>query len=106
MNDNEKRARELLAAEFERYGDAIGAAAARFDRPADGVTLRAIIAALTPPDGFVLVPVDIQKDAARYRWLRDSAPEEWDATRRMDSEDYLDEAIDEAMLAARPEVSP
>lgn len=44
------------------------------------------------------------KDAARYVWLRDHAPEEWDVTRHLDDEhlevhiqDYLDEAIDSAM---------
>lgn len=48
----------------------------------------------------------LRKDAERYRWLRDSAPEEWDVTRWLDSEtqeihvqDYLDEAIDAAMGA-------
>lgn len=46
----------------------------------------------------------LKKDAQRYRWLRDSAPEEWDVTRWLDNEhqevhvqDYLDEAIDAAM---------
>lgn len=40
-------------------------------------------------------------DAKRYRWLRDNAPETWDVSRWLDSEnqevhvqDYLDEAID------------
>lgn len=44
------------------------------------------------------------KDAARYVWLRDHAPEAWDVTRWLDNEhqeihvqDYLDEAIDSAM---------
>lgn len=47
---------------------------------------------------------ELKKDAERYRWLRDSAPEEWDVTRWLDREhqevhvqDYLDEAIDAAM---------
>lgn len=46
----------------------------------------------------------LKKDAERYRWLRDSAPEEWDVTRWLDNEhqevhvqDYLDDAIDAAM---------
>lgn len=46
----------------------------------------------------------LRKDAERYRWLRDKAPEEWDVTRWLDNEhqevhvqDYLDEAIDAAM---------
>ncbi len=48
----------------------------------------------------------LRKDAERYRWLRDDAPEEWDVTRWLDNEtqeihvqDYLDEAIDTAMEA-------
>lgn len=48
----------------------------------------------------------LRKDAGRYRWLRDEAPEEWDITRWLDSEtqeihvqDYLDRAIDDAMGA-------
>lgn len=56
--DVEQRARELLAAEYERYGDMIGAAKAREQMPADGVTIRAIIAALTPPEGHVVVTRD------------------------------------------------
>lgn len=53
MDAIEKRARELLAAEYERYDDRIGAVKAREQMPAEGVTMRAIIAALTPPDGCV-----------------------------------------------------
>ena len=46
MADIEHQARELLAAEYERYGDPIGAERARTQFPSTGVTLRAIAAAL------------------------------------------------------------
>ncbi|MCU1193532.1 hypothetical protein JAK62_19590 [Stenotrophomonas maltophilia] len=50
MDAIEKRAREVLAAELEKSGDAENAAWVR-SGAADGcVPLRAIIAALTPPD--------------------------------------------------------
>lgn len=64
--DVEQRAREILAAEYEQYGDMIGAAKAREQMPADGVTIRAIIAALTPPEGYE----KMARDAARYNYLR------------------------------------
>lgn len=82
-------------------------------RQDDEGRILSVIAEFAPPEGYVLVPVAVQKDAQRYRWLRDSAPEEWDVTRWLDNDtqelhvqDYLDEAIDSAMLAASPEVKP
>ncbi|MEN5338933.1 hypothetical protein ABE583_02925 [Stenotrophomonas sp. TWI143] len=67
MNDIEKRARELLAAEMERSGRKGTANKIRQGRPAMfREELRALIAALTPPEGYVLVPVrptDAMKDA-------------------------------------------
>lgn len=46
------------------------------------------------------------KDAERYRWLRDEAPDEWDVScwihddlQELFSGEYIDEAIDKAMEA-------
>ncbi|WP_019658963.1 hypothetical protein [Stenotrophomonas hibiscicola] len=59
MNEIEKRARELLAAEMERSGRKGTANKIRQGRPAMfREELRAIITALTPPEGYVLVPVE------------------------------------------------
>ena len=58
MNAIEKRARELLAAQ---YPDDCGYETREWIMACqygDAETINAIIAALTPPDGFVLVPVD------------------------------------------------
>lgn len=57
MTDIEKRARELLAAEWIAEGwDEIGRQVAGEHKLSESPSLRAIIAALTPPEGFVLVP--------------------------------------------------
>lgn len=58
-------------------------------------------ASLTPPEGYVLVPVDVQKDAERYRFLRQYSVDSYLAG---GTGDKLDQSIDAAMLAARPEV--
>lgn len=109
MTDIEKRARELLAAEYRKSGhialaDMLGSENERailLDRCA----LRAIIAALTPPEGYVLVPVDLLRVVAGcvYPVSTDLDPRgyAW-------SEAYLDQAlpiIKAAMAAARQEVS-
>lgn len=58
MSDIETRARELLAAEYERF-DLPSAAAGVRDGGYDlSPSMRALVAALTPPDGYVLVPVE------------------------------------------------
>ena len=60
MDAIEKRARELLAAEYERDGREGMAGAVRRGKQMlglDDVAIRAIVAALTPPEGHVLVPV-------------------------------------------------
>lgn len=57
MDDIEKRARELLAAQFDANGPCAKTAMTAQDTYTMGA-LRAIIAALTPPEGFVLVPVE------------------------------------------------
>lgn len=102
MSEIEKRARELLAAEYERYGDPIGAERARKQFPATGVTLRAIIAALTPPEGYVLIKADTLADLAN------------DAEALIVQTEFRRDRIDgklasvreaRAMLTARPEVA-
>lgn len=94
--DVEQRARELLATEWSKLS---------FDAPVDELRagcelppviaagVRAIIAALTPPEGYVLVPVEPTEEMQQA------------------AADYLDAPVKAhglwtAMLAARPEVKP
>ncbi len=62
MNDIEKRARELLAAEYVKEGRVVSAQETMqghdLTAHAEYIALRAIVAALTPPEGYVLVPVE------------------------------------------------
>ena len=58
MDAIDMRARELLIAELESAGDAESAAWIRSGGGDGCVPLRAIIAALTPPEGYVVVPVE------------------------------------------------
>ncbi|HGM5514546.1 TPA: hypothetical protein ACKPYU_000821 [Stenotrophomonas maltophilia] len=59
MDAIEKRARELLAAEYERF-DLPGTAAVVRNGEYDlNPSMRALVAALTPPEGYVLVPVEL-----------------------------------------------
>ena len=96
MDAIEKRARELLDAELRKLGlheDAyhVGCGAG-LDRN-DQAAISAIAAALSPPEGSVLVPVEpteamqIAVEKANPWLIRYEAPEIW-----------------AAMLAARPEV--
>lgn len=105
MSDIEKRARELLAAEYVKEGRAVSAQETMqghdLTAHAEYIALRAIVAALTPPDGYVLVPVDVQKDAERYRFLRQYTVDSYLAG---GIGEQLDLSIDAAMLAARLEV--
>lgn len=96
MDAIEKRAREVLArmekAKRNERGHWCDARAA-VDSACD--LLPAIIAALTPPEGYVLVPVELtdkMMDAAEGCW------HEWPATTWIIAWN--------AMLAARPEVKP
>lgn len=98
MSDNEKRARELLAAEFNPDGRE------QFKRGelvvvTTASAINAIIAALTPPEGYVLVPVE-PTDAMK------TAGSMWN-TEMDECPTY--EALNNIwrdMLAARPEVKP
>lgn len=80
MNDIEKRARELLAAECRRHGFEFGAYQILEGSnlpPFGAASLNAIIAALTPPDGYVLVQVDQDSvdfyvcDACGHHYMQD-----------------------------------
>ena len=112
MKDIEKRARELLLSQYLAAGYKDGDPLAVSD--ANTVAIKAITAALTPPDGYVLVPVAVAKDAERYQWLRAKAgdsPEEFEVVAdaafaaHYGCPENLDINVDAAMLAARPEVA-
>lgn len=105
MDAIEKRARELLAQQFDANGPCARFATTAQDTFTVGA-VRAIIAALTPPEGYVLVPsgllrmvvacaypVSTEIDSRGYAW----------------SEAYLDQvlpSVKAALSAARPEVKP
>ncbi|MBA0332783.1 hypothetical protein [Stenotrophomonas maltophilia] len=94
MDAIEKRARELLAAEYERF-DLPGTAAVVRDGEYDlNPSMRALVAALTPPDGYVLVPVVPTKQ------MMDAAV----PASSQDQTGRRQRATWDAMLSARPEV--
>lgn len=104
MDAIEKRARELLASACSRHGFEFGAYQLREGSqlpPFGAASLDAIIAALTPPGGFVLVPVDRLQDLAA------------DAEEYVRSTEFRRDLVEtklasvreaQAILAARPEV--
>lgn len=88
MSDIERKARQLLASEMERSGRKGTANKIRQGRPAMfREELRAIIAALTPPEGWVLMPRVLTEEMLQAGYPADDAQEGY-----------------EAMIAARPEV--
>lgn len=100
MSDIEKRARELLASEYEAEGCMQLARMIRSGAVTDPVfgsvkimrAMRAITAALTPPEGYVLVPVEPTEAMLQEIHLVKS---------------FTGEAMHRryaAMIAARPEV--
>jgi hypothetical protein len=105
--DVEQRARELLAAEWDKCGGAGQNVAtgirAGASLPMDLPAIRAIIAALTPPEGYVIVPVGTQKDAERFQWLKKCSREQYLLARGMFglADDVIDAVIrDEAKEAS------
>lgn len=97
MNDIEKRARELLAAEYERF-DLPGTAAVVRNGEYDlNPSMRALVAALMPPDGYVLVPLLITDEM-----VVEFAEAWFSKTRPIDDCEMQDAWA--AALAARPEV--
>lgn len=97
MDAIDMRARELLIAELESAGDAESAAWIRSGGGDGCVPLRAIIAALTPPEGYVLVPVELPVD------MEVAFMEAWVSKRRCVDDPEMQDAW-AAALAARPEV--
>lgn len=94
MNDIEKRARGLLAIACETADLGRCAEYLRSEEPLltdDQIAVNAIIAALTPPEGYVLVPVEPTEEMliAGYGWQSAGA--------------YLEESW-KAMVDARPEI--
>lgn len=103
MKDIEKRARELYAAALrangmdftaERVNDMAASGAAGSIR----ATLDAIIAALTPPEGYVLVPVELTHE------MYCAFVEQWFTKVRAIDDTEMEDCY-AALLAARPEVS-
>lgn len=93
--DIEQKALELLAAEYDRDGwdTAAGACRSGHCDAVDRFAVRAIVAALTPPEGYVLVPVEATE--AMYTEGQNAG----------DGHDWSGPAdVWAAMLAARPEV--
>lgn len=99
--DVEQRARELLASVTrEMYPDDIAKRyvidklmADELDLISARAAVRALIAALTPPEGYVLVPVEPTKEMLDAGYgFEDGYP--------------VDPDLYRAMLAARPEVKP
>lgn len=107
MDAIEKRARELLAAEIERDGFTHAAEWMRDPnkslRHIEAEAIRAIIAALTPPEGYVLVPVEERQDAKRFRWLKTCSKEQYLLARGVFglAEDVIDAAIQSEEMEAR-----
>lgn len=108
MDAIEKRARELLAAEYERSGYGGSAEGIRSGddcaHDLEDASIRAIVAALTPPEGYVLVPVDLLRMVIGCAY-----PVSTDINQRgyAWSEAYLDQmlpCVKAALAAARPEV--
>lgn len=96
MSDIEKTARELLAELARNFGQpeyAYHIGCGGFLDAADRKVIAPIIAALTRPEGYVLVPVEPTEAMV-------------EAGNEAESESKFAFEIYDAMLAARPEVSP
>lgn len=109
MSAIEQRARELLAAEFDarglveparelRSGDSLASM-----EPGFAASVAAVIAALTPPEGFVLVPVEVQQEAKRFRWLKTCSREQYLIARGAFG--LADDVIDAVILSEAEDIS-
>lgn len=99
MDAIEKRARELLAQAFRKHGmddaaEQLDHILGLFESGTLSASVDAIIAALTPPEGYVLVPVEPTEDMLQAGYPRNE--------RIDDTFDRIGAWAD--MLAARPEV--
>ncbi|MBN5032606.1 hypothetical protein JY448_02995 [Stenotrophomonas maltophilia] len=92
MDAIEKRARELLA-------DIANLPL----RASDDEVVALIAAALTPPEGYVLVPVEELQDAKRFRWLKTCSREQYLLARGVFglAEDVIDAVIQSEEMEAR-----
>lgn len=77
MNEIELKARELLKAECPHLQDEAFEYGSMMTVINLHVVMRALRAAFTPPEGYVLVPVDVQQDAKRFRWLKSCSREQY-----------------------------
>lgn len=99
MSDIEKRARELLAAELDAISFPAMAAEIRDEsgyNSCGAAMVRAVAAAIKPPEGYVLVPVEPTEAMERVAFAAAGYPTNWGGLREIWS----------AVLAARREVSP
>lgn len=107
MNAIEKRARELLASAYADTGapallvDEVRGG--KSDTASDNAAMRAIIAALTPPEGYVLVRAEVLEDLVSDSELYVHGTE-WRAEVRDRKLASAREA--KGMLAARPDPTP
>lgn len=102
MDAIEKRARELLAEQYRNGGASVAASeilAGRSGWP-NQMALAAIRAALTPPEGYVLVPVEPTEAMLAAGGDAEQIHVEWGV------DPYVENSHEVwgAMLAARPEV--
>lgn len=92
MSDIEKRAEELMLKAMEGYTPRIQPLQV-YER-----ALKAVAAALTPPDGYVLVPVELTHE------MYCAFVEQWFTKVRAIDDTEMEDCY-AALLAARPEVS-
>ncbi len=96
MDAIEKRARELLAAQCRRHGFEFGAYQILEGSnlpPFGAASLNAIITALTPPEGSVLVPGKMTEPMLDVMWRAED-----------DMKDSDIQSLWAELIAARPEV--
>lgn len=106
MDDIEKKARELLATEYERRGSRTYAESLRvtplwaFGDDESAMGIRAIIAAITPPEGYVMVPVEPTEAMLDAEHATAEIHDDYGENRYVENP----KEVWAAMLAARPEV--
>ncbi|HEY8331554.1 MAG TPA: hypothetical protein VIO83_09540 [Pseudomonas sp.] len=95
MSDIENRARELLAEQYRNGGASAAASeilAGRSSWP-NQMALAAIVAAIAPPQGYVLMPVVLPEPMLDVLWSAEA-----------DMRDADMQDLWSALIAARPEV--
>jgi|GEM_PF-6198849 len=112
--DVERRAQELVKAELPNLTDENfgyqGTTVVNLH-----VVMRLLHCALTPPEGYAVVPVEVQKDADRFRFLASWAGAEfnsergylrWYLSRKGRGFASLAETVDQCLPSTPPEVKP